>query len=343
MVGATLAGPMLLISVAGGTAGAAAPASASVSMTCPASAKGNAEIGCTVTVHVAVAPVGAIALAVAGPKNAAVTGVSGPAGSICSPSGSQALCTLPAGRTGALVVKVKFGFQLPYGLKVGQSIVRTRMTASAPVAGDPAPADNKASSLVRVAYPRSTAPIPVTGGSHPGVVVAATASRQFCGIQEFSGTHVTKAWCVSNISSARNGGKWGQGWVSARMALQTKYQDPPSRQRSEIIDVRVQDRKSTIYGGSTWSTVPTNFAEETFWVPENTFLGKDPFLSWGRAYTGSGTRSWAADKFSFQDGGALYRVQVRFHFGSKILGVWQPAGSSGWWTIRYVAAGLTGW
>jgi hypothetical protein len=281
-----------------------------------------------------------VLLTIKGPADAQVTGVTGPAGSTCSIDGAQVLCFLPAGAVGSQRTDVRFGFVLPIGLAVGKSTVRGAISAAMPIDADPTPLDNSSKATFTIRYPKSAKAPSLKGAAHPR-----SGPTSFCGVAMRSSTRATGAWCVYQIVSARNGGKWHNGSISAKLTTGTANLTNATRKRQLEIDVQLQVRASTAYGGTTWTNVQDlTFRGGNFWVAHNPGLGNSPYISWARSYVGTKYSGWVHDRFSLLHDGALYRAQARFrYYESPVRGFFRKTGDSGWWTIRYQTSGTSTW
>ena len=307
---------------------------------CPASVSGAKELSCVVMAQLSEPAGDPLVLTIKGPVDAQVTGVTGPAGSTCSIDGVQALCLLPVGFAGSGRVDVRFGFELPDRLAVGKNTVAGNVTVTMPVGGDPTPADNSSKDAIAIRYPRSARTMSMSGAGH-----ARARPAQFCGIALRSGATVTGAWCVSHVFSSRNGGKWSNGTIAATLGANTRFLPHSTRNRRIEIDVRLQVRATTVYGGTIWHTsLPARYRNGAYWVEHPSFLGSDPFISWTRSYVGTQGRGWLNDHVSMEHPNEMYRAQVRYRFyESPIRKVWRKMADSGWWTIRYQTSGVVDW
>jgi hypothetical protein len=307
---------------------------------CPASVSGAKELSCVVMAQLSQPAADGLLLTIKGPADAQATGVTGPPGSTCSIDVTQALCLLPAGFVGSGRVDVRFGFELPDKLPVGKNTVTGNVSATMPVGGDPTPADNGSKDAISIRYPRSTRTMSMAGAGH-----ARARPAQFCGIALRSGATVTGAWCVSQVTSSGNGGKWGNGTIGAMLGANTRFLPHSTRNRRIEIDVQLQVRATTAYGGGTWKTaLPARYRNGSYWQEHPSFLGTTPFMSWTRPYVGAQGRGWLKDHVSMEHPGEMYRAQVRFRFyESPVRKIWRKMADSGWWTIRYQNSGIDGW
>ena len=319
-------------------------------VSCPATAASAKEVTCAVTVSLAdIDRCSCLVLVLKPSAHVQVLGGSATGhiefdegvpfeGPLCSPdvAGGSAQCLFPASAMGVWQFKVRLGFELPLGVPVGTSKLPATLTASVPasISGERTPADNTRTGNFTIVYPRALKALSKAGAKHPRI-----GDVFYCAAIPKHEGH--EAWCVSNVSSSRTGGKWGCGWIRAeRLSLGSRGLPSATRTRRLQIDVRMQVRAENVFGAATWETgIDTSYAAHHFWSPANPGLGGSPGLTWSWFYRGTGQRAWAGDTFSMQQSGAIYRAQVRFRFYDKRFHLWLKTGDSDWQTLRYRLSG----